>query len=135
MRNDNQYQKTRYDDSRTGMRYEDSYSFSGSGSNNGLLMFLAGLGAGAALMYILDPDIGRRRRALLRDQAIGLTNDARETLNATSEDLSNRAYGFYAETRNAVTGNAVSSNQENQSNADRSSETGGDAVIGRTTGR
>lgn len=32
--------------------------------------FLVGLGLGAALMYIADPDRGNRRRALVRDQAI-----------------------------------------------------------------
>lgn len=81
-------------------------------NNESFLMFLAGLGTGAALMYFLDPDRGGRRRALLRDQAVALTNDAREAIDATTEDLSNRAYGLYAETRKAVTGSALPSNQE-----------------------
>lgn len=34
--------------------------------------FLIGLGLGGALMYVLDPDRGNRRRALVRDQAIHL---------------------------------------------------------------
>ena len=111
MRNDNMYeQRTRYEDS----------GF--MGMNTSLLMFLAGVGTGAALMYFMDPDRGRSRRALVRDQAVGLTNDAREAINATTEDLSNRAYGIYAETRKAVTGSAVPSNQDNQSSADRSDQ-------------
>jgi hypothetical protein len=31
---------------------------------------------GAAIMYYLDPDTGRRRRALVRDRAVGLSHDA-----------------------------------------------------------
>jgi hypothetical protein len=80
-----------------------------------LLPFLAGVGTGAALMYFMDPERGRRRRALLRDQAVGLTNDARQAINSTSQDLSNRAYGLYAETRKAVTGTPVSSTAGEQS--------------------
>lgn len=84
-------------------------------NNEALLMFLAGMGMGAALMYFLDPDRGRRRRALMMDKAIGLSNDAREAINATSQDLSNRAYGLYAETRKAVTGRSLSSQSSHQS--------------------
>lgn len=104
-------------------------------NNESLLMFLAGLGTGAALMYFLDPDRGARRRALIRDQAVALTNDAREAIEATTEDLSNRAYGLYAETRKAVTGNAVAAavassfNQENEPNTN---QTNADVEIGRT---
>jgi hypothetical protein len=72
-----------------------------------MIAFLAGVGTGAALMYFLDPDRGGRRRALIRDKAVGLTNDARQAINAASEDLSNRAYGVYAETSKAVTGKPI----------------------------
>ena len=99
-------------------------------NNESFLIFLAGLGAGAALMYFLDPERGGRRRALLRDQAVALTNDAREAIEATSEDLQNRAYGLYAETRKAVTGSALgSSGQGNESNT---SQTGANTEMGRT---
>jgi hypothetical protein len=75
--------------------------------NEVMIAFLAGVGTGVALMYFLDPDRGRRRRALLRDKAVGLGNDARQTINAATEDLSNRAYGVYAKTSKAVTGHAI----------------------------
>ena len=75
--------------------------------NEVMIAFLAGVGTGAALMYFLDPDRGGRRRALIRDKAVGLTNDARQAINAASEDLSNRAYGVYAETSKAVTGKPI----------------------------
>jgi hypothetical protein len=116
---------------------DDSYWSAGMSP---LLMFLAGLGTGAALMYLMDPDRGRTRRALLRDQAVGLGNDAREAINATTEDLSNRAYGIYAETRKAVIGSAVSPADENQSsdaamnrsNDNQTNETGGNNELRRS---
>jgi hypothetical protein len=75
--------------------------------NEVMIAFLCGVGTGAALMYFLDPDRGGRRRALVRDKAVGLTNDARQALNAASADLSNRAYGVYAQTSKAVTGKPI----------------------------
>ena len=99
-------------------------------NNESVLMFIAGLGAGAALMYFLDPDRGRRRRALTRDTAVVLTNDARQAISATTEDLSNRAYGLYAETRKAITGSAEPSGEENQSNANRTNESDANAETG-----
>lgn len=60
------------------------------------LMGLGGLGLGAGLMFIFDPDRGRRRRALARDQ---MTHGARmvsRAASATSRDLSHRLYGTLA---------------------------------------
>jgi uncharacterized membrane protein len=65
--------------------------------NKGLT--LAGsLGIGAGLMYLLDPDRGRRRRALLRDQAVHAWHKTGDALSVTAEDLTNRARGLAAET-------------------------------------
>ncbi len=75
--------------------------------NEIMIAFLAGVGTGAALMYFLDPDRGARRRALVRDKAVALGNDARRTLNTASQDLSNRAYGVYAQTSRSITGNPI----------------------------
>ena len=125
MRNENSY--------RSGMRSEYSDE---SGSGGLWLMFLAGFGTGAAFMYLFDPDRGRRRRALIRDQAVGFTNDAREAINATSQDLSNRAYGVYAEARKAVTGSAVASEREKQAgNTQQTDETQGGTGIERGAGQ
>ena len=38
--------------------------------NSFITSFIAGVAAGAALTFILDPSSGRRRRALLRDQFV-----------------------------------------------------------------
>ncbi|HEX5480314.1 MAG TPA: BON domain-containing protein [Dehalococcoidia bacterium] len=37
-------------------------------ATNGLVLTFASIGAGALLMYYIDPELGRRRRALVRDQ-------------------------------------------------------------------
>jgi hypothetical protein len=63
---------------------------------------LAGLGLGAAAMYLLDPVSGRRRRAIARDKTVGAAHDAADTLQSKTRDLHNRARGVAAETRSAL---------------------------------
>jgi uncharacterized membrane protein len=63
------------------------------------LAFLGGAGLGAALMYLLDPDRGRRRRKLLGDQVVHLVSQSDTLINTTARDLRNRARGMLAETR------------------------------------
>jgi hypothetical protein len=58
---------------------------------------VGGLGLGAALMYLFDPDRGRRRRALIRDKAEGAANKASDYAGKMSRDLRNRANGMVAE--------------------------------------
>jgi hypothetical protein len=65
---------------------------------------LAGIGIGAAAMYLLDPDQGRRRRALIRDQLIKARRVTTETVQGVSRDVANRARGTAAETRSAAEG-------------------------------
>jgi uncharacterized membrane protein len=60
---------------------------------------LAGLGAGAALMYMTDPDRGRRRRALVRDKAARTVHTTRRAVDKTGRDISNRARGLAAVAR------------------------------------
>lgn len=60
---------------------------------------LAGLGLGAGLMYLLDPDRGRRRRAQIRDQVIHTRTLSADALNKRTRDLRNRAQGLVAEAR------------------------------------
>jgi hypothetical protein len=61
--------------------------------------FLTGFALGAAFMYTFDPNGGRRRRALARDQFTRLAHTAGDGLDAAARDLSNRAAGTVAETR------------------------------------
>lgn len=53
-----------------------------------------GAGLGFGLMYFLDPTLGRRRRALVRDRAVWLARDSREMLEGASRDIVNRAQGL-----------------------------------------
>jgi hypothetical protein len=54
---------------------------------------------GAAVMYLLDPDGGRRRRALVRDQLVHAAHRAEDVAGTTSRDLGNRARGVVADLR------------------------------------
>lgn len=73
-----------------------------------LLLTGLGLGAGAGLMYLLDPDRGRRRRAMLRDKATSTVHKLERGLDRTLRDLDHRAHGLAAEARAAVrSGGAV----------------------------
>jgi uncharacterized membrane protein len=53
-------------------------------------LLLIGAALGGAAMYLFDPDRGRRRRALLRDQAVKATTNFRDVLDAGGRDLANR---------------------------------------------
>jgi osmotically-inducible protein OsmY len=66
---------------------------------------ILGMALGAGLMYLLDPDRGRRRRALLRDQVVHGGRELEELKDAaaaSSRDLQNRIRGVVAETRNRL---------------------------------
>jgi len=60
---------------------------------------LLGALIGAGVMYLLDPDGGRRRRALLRDQLVSAGHKTSDAVGATSRDVTNRARGVVAELR------------------------------------
>jgi uncharacterized membrane protein len=58
---------------------------------------LTGLAVGGGLMYLLDPDRGTRRRALVRDKAVRATHVLRCAADKTGRDLQHRARGTVAE--------------------------------------
>lgn len=68
-----------------------------------ILAVLAAAGAGAALMYLLDPDRGARRRAMLRDRVGSTLRDAEDRFGESRRHLANRARGLLAETRGRLT--------------------------------
>jgi hypothetical protein len=55
--------------------------------------FISVLGAGAALMYFLDPKSGRGRRARVRDRAEHVKSSSVHTVGKAGRDLRNRARG------------------------------------------
>jgi len=71
---------------------------------NKILALLGGVGAGALAMYYLDPERGRGRRALIRDQAVGLSNDVRQSVSGKAKDLGNRAKGMMHEAKSLTSG-------------------------------
>lgn len=58
------------------------------------LTFGAGVGLGTGLMFLLDPDRGRRRRAMLRDKCAWSARKTGEAFEVTGRDLRNRAQGI-----------------------------------------
>src|SRR5687767_7446730 len=69
---------------------------------------LIGAATGSAVMFLLDPDGGRRRRARARDQMARATRKSREGLDATARDLVHRAGGIAAATRGRWSADPVS---------------------------
>ena len=65
------------------------------------LIMAAGIGAG--LMYILDPQAGRRRRVHLRDKILRGKHVTSDAMDTTARDLRNRSLGFIAQMRSFLT--------------------------------
>lgn len=68
------------------------------------LMVLLGAGLGAAVMYMLDPDRGTRRRALLRDKMVKINRQTQEAVSGKVHDMTNRAKGMLHEAKSAFEG-------------------------------
>src|SRR5215471_18409156 len=60
-------------------------------SSLGLSILAAGLGAG--VMFLMDPQMGRRRRAILRDKTVSFSRHASALVDKTTRDVRNRTYG------------------------------------------
>ena len=58
-----------------------------------------GVGIGAGVMYFLDPQMGRRRRALMRDQFVSASGRINHGLDVVARDVQQRALGALCEAR------------------------------------
>lgn len=70
---------------------------------NKTLAIVSGVGIGAGLMYILDPNSGKRRRAMVGDKVIHLAHVVEDGVESAARDVNNRAHGLVARTRTAFT--------------------------------
>jgi len=68
---------------------------------------LTGLGVGAGLMYFLDAERGRRRRALIRDRLVHSAHVGADALGATGRDLTHRVAGLVSSIRGALRRTAI----------------------------
>ncbi len=73
-------------------------------SRDSSLAWLLAAGIGAGLMYLYDPQNGRRRRALLRDQLNHAQRLARDAGRVTARDLSARSAGLVAQVTRRLNG-------------------------------
>lgn len=64
--------------------------------------FAAGVAAGATAMYLLDPDRGRRRRALAKDRLARATHEVSAGVRSTVSDVRNRTKGLAHEVSRKV---------------------------------
>ena len=63
---------------------------------------LVWLGLGAAAMYLMDPQAGRKRRTDIRNQFDAATRKVQHGADVVIRDASNRTHGLIVETRNAL---------------------------------
>lgn len=71
------------------------------------LAFGTGLGIGSGLMFLLDPDQGKRRRALLRDKCYWAARKTGEGMGVTARDLRNRTQGIVSEVQSRFSSEPV----------------------------
>jgi osmotically-inducible protein OsmY len=80
-------------------RNRTKYQLTGNRSKemNDKATLIAGLGAGALAMYLLDPEQGRSRRAFLLQKARRLARMGRDAADAASRDAQNRLIWMWKE--------------------------------------
>ncbi len=68
-------------------------------NNKSVLPAIGALGVGAGLMYLMDPRMGRRRRALIRDKVVHLGHEAEGFVTGQTKNLKNHAKGWMHEAK------------------------------------
>ena len=75
--------------------------------NKGVAL-IGGVGLGAALMYMFDPDRGKRRRTLVQDKVTAAGHKAEDLAGKMTRDVRNRIYGTAAEIKSLFSHEEVS---------------------------
>ena len=80
-------------------RYDIAYERGRAQARSSLIAggLAIGLAAGAAVMFLLDPRLGRGRRSEIRQRLSDALNGMRRTIAARREDIGNRALGAATE--------------------------------------
>ena len=63
---------------------------------------VGGIWLGAGLMYVLDPDRGKRRRAMIRDKATDVLEQAGDAIEKKGNEIRKQAREFVADTRTSL---------------------------------
>jgi len=63
--------------------------------------------AGALVMYLMDPNTGRRRRAIVRDRGVSMRHDAERYVRGKSKRAVDRLRGVAARTRAGLTAEPI----------------------------
>jgi hypothetical protein len=113
--------------SEEGRRSDDQRSAVGS---NNIALLLGGIGLGALLMYLFDPDRGRGRRAMLSDQLTSKVNRLSEAAEAKARHLRNRAQGVIHEARSMLPG-GESAEQSGQNDEGTNEEASRSQIAGQ----
>ena len=79
-----------------------------------VLMVFGAVGLGATLMYLLDPDRGNRRRALIRDKVGKLNRQTQDAVTGRMKDMGNRAKGMLHDAKSMFQSGEESQQQEPQ---------------------
>ncbi len=75
---------------------------------NPVMSFISGVGFGAGIMYVLDPDRGNRRRAMAQQKLFRLMRQAGDAADKGVRDLEHRVQGMFAEGRAMIHGGEIS---------------------------
>jgi hypothetical protein len=73
----------------------------------GLFKIVKGIGLGVAAAYLLDPKLGRSRRAQLRDGVLDVVSNVERQAKSGWRDLANRGKSFVDEAQSRLTGNEM----------------------------
>ena len=68
----------------------------------GIMAGISGVAIGAGLMYVLDPDRGKRRRDLIRRKVSDTVATAEDKLLESKEAISDRAHKLIHDAKSAV---------------------------------
>ncbi len=71
-------------------------------SGNPTMALIAGVGLGAGIMYVLDPDRGNRRRAMAQQKLFRIVRQAGDAVDKGIRDLEHRVEGIFAEAASVV---------------------------------